>query len=358
MAPTTKTKAIDIAPGHVKAWQAQLTESGPEVTLIRVPISSTAVDRDGDEFSMAGLESMAAALRSGKVPLYLDHGRLPNGTRLYGALDMVGAWIDGEIDGDKLYGTAFIEPGNWLGDTLVRKISAGLPIGFSAGFWINEAREKPNGGLIFDDVSLWEVSAVGIPSNPDAVNSAAVAAVVKSLRIKAGLEPEGDDTVVNTPKKKKDPEEVDPEEDKVTKPCPDEDEEDRKKKQPEEEPDEDEEEEKRRKQSDDEEEEDEEEEEKQPDDNEEDEEEDEEEKYVEILDEKAIRTIVAEEVKKALKPIADRLTVVDEIKTLIKEEAKPTKRKTGPRAIVVARDTKPVQTKNTEPAGEPDIIIP
>lgn len=333
---TTKTKSIDIEPGHVKAWQAQLTESGPEVTLIRVPISSTVVDRDGDEFSMAGLESMAAALRSGKVPLYLDHGRLPNGTRLYGALDMVGAWIDGEIDGDKLYGTAFIEPGNWLGDTLVRKISAGLPIGFSAGFWVNEAREKPNGGLIFDDVSLWEVSAVGIPSNPDAVNSAAVAAVVKSLRIKAGLEPEGDDTVVNTPKKKKDPEEVDPKEDKVTKPCPDEDEDE--KKQPEEEPDEDEEE---KKQSDDDE-----------------EEEDEEEKYVEILDEKAIRTIVAEEVKKALKPIADRLTVVDEIKTLIKEEAKPTKRKTGPRAIVVARGTESVQTKNTEPAGEPDIIIP
>jgi len=188
------------------------------------------------------------------------------------------------------------------------------------------------------------------------VNSAAVAAVVKSLRIKAGLEPEGDDTVVNTPKKKKDPEEVDPEEDKVTKPCPDEDEEDRKKKQPEEEPDEDEEEEKRRKQSDDEEEEDEEEEEKQPDDNEEDEDEDEE-KYVEILDEKAVRAIIAEEVEKALKPIADRLAAVDEIKTLIKEETKP-KRKTGPRAIVVARDTKPVQTKNTEPAGEPDIIIP
>jgi hypothetical protein len=338
MAPTTKTKAIDIAPGHVKAWQAQLTESGPEVTLIRVPISSTVVDRDGDEFSMAGLESMAAALRSGKVPLYLDHGQLPNGTRLYGALDMVGAWINGEIEGDKLYGTAFLEPGNWLGDTLVRKISAGLPIGFSAGFWVNEAREKPNGGLIFDDVSLWEVSAVGIPSNPDAVNSAAVAAVVKSLRIKAGLEPEGDDTVVNTPKKKKDPEEVDPKEDKVTKPCPDEDEEDRKKKQPEEEPGEDEEE---KKQSDDDE-----------------EEEDEEEKYVEILDEKAIRTIVAEEVKKALKPIADRLTVVDEIKTLIKEEAKPTKRKTGPRAIVVARGTESVQTKTADPGGEPDIIIP
>lgn len=334
----SKIKSIDTEPGHVKAWQAQLTETGPEVTLIRVPISSTAVDRDGDEFSMAGLESMAAALRSGKVPLYLDHGQLPNGTRLYGALDMVGAWINGEIEGDKLYGTAFLEPGNWLGDTLVRKISAGLPIGFSAGFWINEAREKPNGGLIFDDVSLWEVSAVGIPSNPDAVNSAAVAAVVKSLRIKAGLEPEGDDTVVNTPKKKKDPEEVDPKEDKVTKPCPDEDEEDRKKKQPEEEPGEDEEE---KKQSDDDE-----------------EEEDEEEKYVEILDEKAIRTIVAEEVKKALKPIADRLTVVDEIKTLIKEEAKPTKRKTGPRAIVVARGTESVQTKNTEPAGEPDIIIP
>ncbi|WP_214084215.1 hypothetical protein, partial [Methanoculleus sp.] len=38
------------------------------------------------------------------------------------------------------------------------------------------------GGLIFDAVSLLEVSAVGIPSNPDAVTAA-----LKSIRAAAGL---------------------------------------------------------------------------------------------------------------------------------------------------------------------------
>ena len=313
MAPTTtKTKSIDIEPGHVKAWQAQLTESGPEVTLIRVPISSTVVDRDGDEFSMAGLESMAAALRSGKVPLYLDHGQLPNGTRLYGALDMVGAWIDGEIDGDKLYGTAFIEPGNWLGDTLVRKISAGLPIGFSAGFWINEAREKPNGGLIFDDVSLWEVSAVGIPSNPDAVNSAAVAAVVKSLRVRAGLEPEDMKRKTKEgeePKEEEREEEEEQEEEKQSEACEDEEE-----KAPEEEPTE---------------------------------EDEEEEKFYEVLDEAQIRRIVADEMQKQLAPITEALkslAVLDEIKTLVTKTVAT--RSKGPRGIVVAREIKDSEQKS------------
>jgi hypothetical protein len=286
------------------------------VTLIRVPISSTAVDRDGDEFSMAGLESMAAALRSGKVPLYLDHGQLPNGTRLYGALDMVGAWIDGEIEGDKLYGTAFLEPGNWLGDTLVRKISAGLPIGFSAGFWVNEAREKPNGGLIFDDVSLWEVSAVGIPSNPDAVNSAAVAAVVKSLRVKAGLET--DEMKRKTKETEEEPKEEEQEEEKQPESCEEEE------KAQEEEPTE----------------------------------EEEEEKSYEVLDEAQIRQIVAEEVGKALTPIAEALkslAALDEIKSAV-TKAVATRSK-GPRGIVVAREIKEPQT-NAESTARADFIIP
>ena len=186
--PTLKTKSLDAAPGQVKVWKARLVESGPEVTLIRVPISSTTEDRDGDEFSLAGLESMLAGLKSGKVPLYLDHGFRESGARLYGALDMLGAWIDGEIEGGTLYGTAFLDPDNWMAYELARKIEAGLPVGFSVGFGVIKSRSKDNGGLIFDEVSLWEVSAVGIPSNPDAVNSAAVQAVVKSLRVKEGLE--------------------------------------------------------------------------------------------------------------------------------------------------------------------------
>ena len=316
--PDIKTKSLDAAPGQMKVWKARLVESGPEVTLIRVPISSTTEDRDGDEFSLAGLESMLAGLKSGKVPLYLDHGYLPSGARLYGALDMLGAWVDGEIEGSTLYGTAFLDPDNWLADELARKIEAGLPVGFSVGFGIVKSRSKDNGGLIFDEVSLWEVSAVGIPSNPDAVNSAAVQAVVKSLRIKAGLETadmkrktkEGEE-----PKEEEREEEEEQEEEKQSEACEDEEE-----KAPEEEPTE---------------------------------EDEEEEKSYEVLDEAQIRQIVADEIGKALAPITEALkslAVLDEIKTAV-TKAVATRSK-GPRGITVVREVKAEQ-KNEIPAASP-----
>ena len=321
--PTLKTKSLDAAPGQMKVWKARLVESGPEVTLIRVPISSTTEDRDGDEFSLAGLESMLAGLKSGKVPLYLDHGFRESGARLYGALDMLGAWIDGEIEGSTLYGTAFLDPDNWLAMELARKIEAGLPVGFSVGFGITKSRSKDNGGLIFDEVSLWEVSAVGIPSNPDAVNSAAVQAVVKSLRVKAGLEPEDMKRKTKEgeePKEEEREEEEEQEEEKQSEACEDEEE-----KAPEEEPTE---------------------------------EDEEEEKFYEVLDEAQIRQIVADEIGKALAPITEALkslAVLDEIKTAV-TKAVATRSK-GPRGIVVAREVKEPQ-KNAESTARADFIIP
>jgi len=313
--PTLKTKSLDAAPGQVKVWKARLVESGPEVTLIRVPISSTTEDRDGDEFSLVGLESMLAGLKSGKIPLYLDHGFRESGARLYGALDMLGAWIDGEIEGSTLYGTAFLDPDNWLAMELARKIEAGLPMGFSVGFGIVKSRSKDNGGLIFDEVSLWEVSAVGIPSNPDAVNSAAVQAVVKSLRIKAGLEPEDMKRKTKEgeePKEEEREEEEEQEEEKQSEACEDEEE-----KVPEEEPTE---------------------------------EDEEEEKSYEVLDEAKLRGLIAEEVGKQLAPIAEALKSLNEIKTLV-TKAVATRSK-GPRGIVVAREIKESQT-NEIPAASP-----
>ncbi|WP_461369169.1 HK97 family phage prohead protease [Candidatus Darwinibacter acetoxidans] len=306
--PELKTKSLDAAPGQMKVWTARLVESGPEVTLVRVPISSTTEDRDGDEFSLAGLESMLAGLKSGKVPLYLDHGFRESGARLYGALDMLGAWIDGEIEGSTLYGTAFLDPDNWLADELARKIEAGLPVGFSVGFGVIKSRSKDNGGLIFDEVSLWEVSAVGIPSNPDAVNSAAVQAVVKSLRIKAGLET--DEMKRKTKEEGEEPKEEEQEEEKQPESCEEEE-----KAQVEEPTEEDE----------------------------------EEEKSYEVLDEAQIRQIIADEMQKQLAPITEALkslAVLDEIKTLV-TKAVATRSK-GPRGIVVAREVKDSEQKTAD----------
>ena len=316
--PELKTKSIAAPPGQTKVWKARLVEAGPEVTLIRVPISSITEDRDGDEFSPAGLESLLAALKSGKVPLYLDHGYKESGARLYGALDMLGAWIDGEIEGSTLYGTAFLEPDSWTAMTLAQKIEAGLPIGFSVGFGVLKSRGKDNGGLIFDEVSLWEVSAVGIPSNPDAVNSAAVQAVVKSLRVKVGLETD------EMKRKTKETEEDPSEEEKQ-----DEEEQEEQKASKEEE-----------------------EEEEPSAEDEDEEEEDDEEKSYEVLDEAKLRTLIADEIGKALAPITEALkslAALDEIKTAV-TKAVATRSK-GPRGIVVAREVKEPQKNETSAAS-------
>lgn len=309
--PELKTKSFTATPEQVKVWKARLVETGPEVTLIRVPISSTSVDRDGDEFSMEGLESMLAALKTGKIPYFLDHGFTDTGVRNYGALDMIGAWFDGEVEGNVLYGTAFIEPGNWRGEELARKLEMGMPIGHSVGFGDIKGRDKPNGGLIFDEVSLWEVSAVGIPSNPDAVNSAAIAECIKSLRVKAGLEA---DMKRKTKADEEEEEEKQQEEEKQPESCEEEEE-----KQPEPEEDE----------------------------------EEEEEKSYEVLDEAKLRELVADEMQKQLAPIVEalkRLDTLDEIRTALTKTVAA--RSKGPRGIVVVRET-PESQKNPEPTASP-----
>lgn len=306
-----KSKSFAAAPEQVKVWKARLVETGPEVVLIRVPISSTSIDRDGDEFSTDGLESMLSALKTGKIPYFLDHGYTDTGVRNYGALDMIGAWLDGEIVDNVLYGTAFIEPGNWRGEELARKLEMGMPIGHSVGFGPIKGRDRPGGGQIFDEVSLWEVSAVGIPSNPDAVNSAAVAAVVKTLRIKAGLEEEmkrktkADEEEPNEEEKREE-EEQEEETPPAGKPTEDEDEED---------------------------------------------------KSYEVLDEARLRELVADEMQKQLAPIAEALKcldMLDEIKAVLTKTAAA--RSKGPRGIVVAREIDP--QKNAESTARADFIIP
>jgi len=314
------TKIRDPAPGEIKVWKDRLISNGPEVTLIRVPISSTSEDRDGDNFSAAGLQSMKAALDSGKVPLYLDHGYLPTGARLYSALDMLGAWIAGDIDGETLYGTAFLEPGNPNADRLAQKLEIGLPVGFSVGFGVGKSTRKENGGLVFEQVGLWEVSAVGIPSNPDAVN-AAVSIAIKSLRIKAGLEEQMSE---------KELEEKTQEEEVKEPETPEEEE-----KLPEQaaaakEPEEEEEEEEEEKDED-----------------------EEEEKDVLILDEAAIRQLVAEEVAKALNPVLDRLKTLDDLKTAIGKltVAPPAPTKRQPRGIVIAQKVEKAADEPEKPKG-------
>lgn len=160
-------------------------------THVRLPISSTALDRDGDEFSYEGLEDERDQINSGKVPAFLDHGRGSRGS-YYGALGIVGTWDNAEIvtetfrddDGndeeeDVLYADYVPTKANEDAADIVALLEDDMPVGASVGFRIIDYEyEDEEGKFVFNSVDLLETSIVGIPSNPMTVNDGETADAV------------------------------------------------------------------------------------------------------------------------------------------------------------------------------------
>ncbi|MDQ2052847.1 peptidase [Natronolimnohabitans sp. A-GB9] len=145
---------------------------------VRMPISSTAEDRDGDEFSENGLEDLRDQINAGKVPAFLDHGRGSRGG-YYGALGIVGTWDDASVetesyDGesvDTLYADFVPTKANEDAEDIVALLEDDMPVGASVGFRIIDyERDRDEGKFIFHSTDLLETSIVGIPSNPLTVN--------------------------------------------------------------------------------------------------------------------------------------------------------------------------------------------
>jgi len=168
-----------------KNIKASITKDDSGKTSLRIPISSTTEDRDGDDFSPEGLKNMLEQLNTGNIGLYLDHGFSTFG--IYNALDMIGAFYGGDIDQNELYGNVKLDMDDERAKTLYRKIEKGLPIGYSVAFVPIDSKEKPNHRRTYNKVDLLEVSAVGIPSNRGMINpmgrSPQLEAMVKSIMV-------------------------------------------------------------------------------------------------------------------------------------------------------------------------------
>lgn len=160
-------KAVRPDTDRVKVFEKEI--DGKTFNMIEVPVSATVEDRDGDKFSEEGLNHLQRELRSGEVPLFLDHGLDENGFPAYRTEDMLGRWVDGEIRDGVLFGTAALEPGNDDAQMLQNKLENDMPVGFSVGFRTINKEERDEGGFLFHETDLMETSAVGIPSNPAAV---------------------------------------------------------------------------------------------------------------------------------------------------------------------------------------------
>lgn len=137
-----------------------------------VKISSQSYDRDKDRMTEKFLTEMVEQINTGHVALYTDHGVGEHG--YYSVFDKMGFWKDADIiDGD-LYAVPVFSDADIVSENvtaLKNMIESNTPLAWSIGFAPGDSEENEKGGLDFENGDLMEVSAVGIPANPDAVSS-------------------------------------------------------------------------------------------------------------------------------------------------------------------------------------------
>ena len=158
---------------QVNAKDVELVKQDSETEpVINIPIQALTEDRDGDIINEKGQESIIRQLKSGTVPLVPNHG-VGESEAHYGFEDIFGQFVDGENRNGTTIATARLLEGNEFADKLIELLENDMPVGFSVGFRVLEGDErKEEGGMEIEKVDLMEVSAVGIPSNPEAVPQA------------------------------------------------------------------------------------------------------------------------------------------------------------------------------------------
>jgi hypothetical protein len=175
---------------RVKGSNLELTKQEDGEVYVNVPIQATSEDRDGDVITDKGQERILEQLESGEVPLVPNHG-VGAGAATYDFRDIFGQFVGGEMMDGTTVGRARLREGSEMADELQDLLEQDMPVGFSVGFIPTETEERGEGGMLVDDLDLMEVSAVGVPSNPDAVPQAMGGAVAAAKQ--AGL---GKDEIV------------------------------------------------------------------------------------------------------------------------------------------------------------------
>lgn len=167
---------------------------GDEQDLLRVPISSTRPDREGDRFSKEALEGMEQQIRAENPMVFDNHGLAGSWMDAipYDSRETIGTQIDAELesaeDGEwDLYALVNPDGTHEEGERMLRQVrDEGQAIKFSVGFRVlgYDAREEVEAdyegdGRVFTAADEMETSRVGIPANPDA-------SVTQSMTAKGG----------------------------------------------------------------------------------------------------------------------------------------------------------------------------
>lgn len=130
--------------------------------------SDTSVDRDGDRMSEALLHKWENLINTQHVNFHGDHK--------HGLFDTLGVFREAEVNDGKLFVRARLEDPeiNPAVKQLLAKLDAGLNVGLSIGGDLTNSTKEWDGATgqhvrTIKDATLYEISAVGIPANGNAV---------------------------------------------------------------------------------------------------------------------------------------------------------------------------------------------
>ena len=159
-----------------------------EREVLRVPISSTRADREGDRFAKEALEDMAEQIRDEQPLVFQNHGLAGSWMDAipYDQAESIGTHFDAEVseadDGEhELFALINPDKTHPEGERMLKQVrDEGQSVKFSVGFGIQgyDDIEDDAGNVLgreFTAVDLMENSKVGIPANPDASVSTASA---------------------------------------------------------------------------------------------------------------------------------------------------------------------------------------
>ncbi len=123
-------------------------------------------DRDGDRMHSSALRGMAETINRGGLNLFADHEHKLDST--------LGVFTKAEVQGNKLWVQARLEDpeNNPRVKSLLSKLDAGMRCGLSIGGDLDKHHfEDYNGrrSRVIDSVKLYEISAVMLPANANAV---------------------------------------------------------------------------------------------------------------------------------------------------------------------------------------------
>ncbi len=142
-----------------KRWEAK-SQDGQAHHYVNGVASDQSLDRDGDRMSGRAIDQMKKFVEEG-MNFYADHA--------HGLFDMLGVLTKAENRNGHLWVEARLEDPELNPKTklFLHKLDIGEKIGLSIGGDLRKSHME-GGTRVIDDVVLYEISAVGIPSNANA----------------------------------------------------------------------------------------------------------------------------------------------------------------------------------------------